>query len=64
MITSKLHIKVVRVAITGLIAAFLAVCTVSVAPGAAAATPTTGTSQQAAVATSSGQATQDDGFHW
>lgn len=63
MFSSALNIKAVRVTTTGLIATFLAVCTLSVAPAADAA-PATGTSQHAVVASSSGQSTQDDGFHW
>ncbi len=66
MFSSIPHTKAIRVTTTGLIAAFLAVCTVSVAPGSAAATSTAATSAQpaAVMASSSGQSTQDDGFHW
>jgi Spy/CpxP family protein refolding chaperone len=63
MFTSVLNTKAVRVTTTAMIAAFLAVCTLSVAPDAGAA-PTAGTSQHAVIASSSGQSTQDDGFHW
>jgi hypothetical protein len=66
MFSSIPNTKTVRVATTGLIGAFLAVCSVSLAPGSAAATPTAASSaQHSAVMTSlSGQSIQDDGFHW
>ncbi len=66
MFTSILPTNILRVTTTGLIAAFLAVCTASVAPGSAAATPTAATSVQSVTVleSSSGQSTQNDGFHW
>lgn len=65
MYSTTLRAKAFRCTTTGLIAAFLAVCAVSVAP-AAAATPTTATSVQhsAAASDGSGKRSTLDGFHW
>lgn len=65
MYSTTLRAKAVRCTTTGLTAAFLAVCAVSVAPAAYAA-PTTATAVQHAAAASdgSGKRVTLDGFHW
>ncbi|MEO6501001.1 MAG: hypothetical protein ABIQ09_03730 [Jatrophihabitantaceae bacterium] len=64
MFSSVLNTKAVRVTTTGFVAAFLAVCVVSVAPGAASTTTAAGSAQASAPSGDSAASIQDDGFHW
>jgi Spy/CpxP family protein refolding chaperone len=64
MFSAPLNPQAVRVTTVGLITAFLAVCTVSVAPASATTSTSTKSGQHAAAGDSSGKRIAADGFHW
>lgn len=64
MSASILHTKAARVTTTGLISALLAVCTVNVAPGSAAALTTAKSPALTPTPVSSFEPLTLDGFHW